>query len=253
MEVIQSGTTVERIVRTLLVTGLTVGFSVAFLYDGYIGYPRENAANLMKSLGLEAADRPQINPKVTSNESHRIIRASKDGGVAWPVRTFGEPSLTHETFAYFVGRGGHLRAKMVGESFSSPAWREAGHTESDLIWQVWLGFTLGAVGVILSAQFIRVATTRVVLSADGLKVRGRALIPFSAITRLDAEQFEETGRLDIEYSMNDREGRVRLESYVVKRLGEIRQALQSRLDPSPTKDGSSKGEAPILDEVSASK
>lgn len=250
MAVIQSGTTVERIVRAGLVTVLTLGFSLAFLYDAYVGYPRANAAALATSLGLEQSNGTVINRKVTANECKRIARALKDGIADQLVSSLGKASFTHESFDYYVGRGGHLRTKTTGAHVTDAAWREASHTESDLIWQAWIGYTLGAVGVLMLAQLVRVATTRVVLSADGLKVRGRSVIPRSAITRIVSDQFEKTGQVEIEYSMDGYDGRVRLDAYVVKKLPLIVEEIQRQLEDA--EESASSTPAPCdLDKVPA--
>ncbi len=52
MNNISSGSSAGRVIRAILLAVLVDGFAGAYLWDGYVGYARDNARALTGSLGL---------------------------------------------------------------------------------------------------------------------------------------------------------------------------------------------------------
>ncbi len=240
MQPISSGTTTERIARATLLVVLINGFAILFLWDGYVGYARDNARQLAQSLGLALDAPPAINPKLTAGEAQRLmqqVRKGADSGAVTAV--LGEAAFTHAADAYYLGPGGHLRVIWDAGRVADVAWKEGIRSETDQALQRWIGLALGALGVILIVSFIRVVTTRVSLTEAGLKVRGKPGIPFATMTGLRPHRSGDTRRLELHYSLDGHEGSVKLDNYVVKKLPAIVEAIceQTGLpDPHQTKD-----------------
>ncbi|UCC31192.1 MAG: hypothetical protein JSU86_02730 [Phycisphaerales bacterium] len=229
MQPIRSGTTTERIVRTTLLVLLTNGFGIAFLWDGYVGYARDNAEQLVGSLGLEPDPFPAITPEVTSAEAHRVIQDVSPGTAAAAVEALlGGPTLEHGDDMYYVGPGGHLRIRLDRGRVAGVKWIDGIHSESELAHQRWIGYGLGALGVLFLLHFIRVVTTRVTLTDEGLKIRGRPLIPFAAMEALRAGGSGKSRRVELGYSLDGRRGLLRLDEYVVRHLPAIVAAICER-------------------------
>ncbi len=229
MQPIRSGTTTERIVRTTLLVLLTNGFGIVFLWDGYVGYARDNAEQLVGSLGLEPDPFPAITPEFTAAEAHRVIQDVSPGTAAAAVKALlGEPTFPHGDDMYYVGPGGHLRIRLDRGRVVGVRWIDGIHSESELAHQRWIGYGLGALGVLFLLHFIRVVTTRVMLTDEGLKIRGRPLIPFAAMDALQADRSGRSGRIELEYSLAGRRSLLRLDQYVVKHLPAIVAAICER-------------------------
>ena len=229
MQPIRSGTTTERIVRTTLLVVLTNVFGIAFLWDGYVGYARDNAEQLVGSLGLDPDPFPAITPEFTSAEAHRVTQDVSPGTDAASVEgLLGRPTLEHGDDMYYLGPGGHLRIRLDRGRVASAKWIDGIHSESELAHQRWIGYGLGALGILFLVHFIRVITTRVILTDDGLKVRGRPMIPFASMDALHADRSGRRGRIELEYSLAGRRSLLRLDQYVVKHLPAIVAAICER-------------------------
>ncbi len=219
MQNIVSGTSTERVVRTLLLMLLVDGFTVAYLWDGYVGYARQNADELVRLRGLPADTATPINSSLTANEAQRIAQAAKSGEELSSITSvLGKPSLDHGGDAYFLGPGGWLKVQLTGSRIASAAWTNGPKTESDQQWQRWIGYALAVGGLIVAVRLAFILATRLTLSDAGLHVGGRTPIPFDAITTLRAIG---TGCIEIEYSLDAKPHRLRLDGYVYKKLPEI--------------------------------
>jgi hypothetical protein len=229
MQSIVSGPSTERVVRTLLLILLIDGFTIAYLWDGYVGYARRNANELVRLLGFPADAAPPINSSLTAGEAQRIAQTIKAGDELSAVTAvLGRPSLEHGGDAYFLGPGGWLKVQLTGSRIASAAWTSGPKTESDQQWQRWIGYALAVGGLIVAIRLALVLTTRLTLSDDGLWIRGRRLVPFDAITALRADPAGRSGCVEIEYSLDGRLQRVGLDRYVYKRLPEIVAAICER-------------------------
>jgi len=241
MQNIVSGTSTERVVRTLLLMLLIDGFTVAYLWDGYVGYERKNANELVRLLGLPSDAAPSINSTLTAIEGQRIAGASKAGDELSAVTAaLGKPNLEHGGDAYFLGPGGWLKVTAAdlplsraasnhsaGSRIASAAWTNGPKTESDQQWQRWIGYALAVGGLIVAVRLTLVLATRLTLSDDGLW-RGKQLIPFDAITAVRADPAGRLGCVEIEYSLEGRLQPIAFDRYVYKRLPEIVAAICER-------------------------
>jgi len=241
MQVIISGTTTERVVRTLLLMLLIDGFTVAYLWDGYVGYVRQNAHELVRLLGLPSDAAPPINSTLTASEAQRIVQTIKAGDELSALTTvLGKPSLEHGGDAYFLGPGGWLKVPAAdlplsraasnhsaGSRIASAAWTSGPKTESDQQWQRWIGYALAVGGLIVTLHLALVLVTRLTLLDDGLLL-GKQLISLDTITALRADPAGRSGCMEIEYSVDGRLQRISLNRYVYKRLPEIVAAICER-------------------------
>jgi len=228
MQHIVSGTSTERVVRTLLLMLLIDGFTVAYLWDGYAGYARQNANELVRLLGLTAdADLP-IKSTLTESRAQQVAKGAKLGEELTSITSvLGQPSLEHSGDAYFLGPGGWLKVQFTGNRIVNVSWMNGPKTESDQQWQRWIGYALAVGGLIVAVRLAVVLTTRLTLSDEGL-LRGKQRIPLDAITALRADPSGRSGCVEIEYSLDGRLQRVRLDRYVFKRLPEIVSAICER-------------------------
>jgi len=237
MQTITSGTSLERVIRTLLLMVLIAGFAVAYLWDGYVGYARRNAEELVTLLGETPAVLPLANPLLTAAEGRRMSQAAipGDGSSAIPS-VLGQPTLRRGNDAYFLGAGGWLKVQWTGDRIVGVAWTDGPKTESDQRWQRWIGYALAVGGLIVAVRVALVLATHLTLSDEGLQIRGQRLIPLDAITALRADPSGRAGCVEIEYSLAGRSQRLRLDVYVYKRLPEIVVAICERkgfLNPWP--------------------
>jgi len=137
----------------------------------------------------------------------------------------GSPAIERGKDAYYLAKGGHLRVRWDQDRAAVAEWIDGVHTETDLAIQRWFGYVLGLLGVIYIIQFVRVVTTRVSLTDQGLKLRGRALIPFAAMRSLRRDRSGRSARVELGYSLGGRDGFVRLDDYVIKKLSAIVAAI----------------------------
>lgn len=222
MQSIVSGTSTERVVRTLLLMLLIDGFTAAYLWDGYVGYARQNANELVRLLGLPSNAAPPINVSMTASDGQRVAQAVKTGGELSAVTSvLGQPSLEYGGDAYFLGPGGWLKVQMTGGRIASVAWTNGPKSESDQQWQRWIGYALAVGGLIAAVRLALVLTTRLSLTDDGLWLRSQRLIPFDAITALRADPAGRLGRVELEYARLGRVIRLRLDAYSYKELPRI--------------------------------
>jgi len=226
MQTITSGTSLERIIRTLLLMVLISGFAVAYLWDGYVGYARRNAEELVTLLGETPAALPLANPLLTAAEGRRMSQAALPGDGASAIPSvLGQPTLRHGDDAYFLGAGGWLKVQWTGDRIVGAAWTDEPKTESDQRWQRWIGYALAVGGLIVAVRVALVLATQLTLSDEGLQIHGQRLIPLDAITALRADPSGRAGCVEIEYSLAERSQRLRLDVYVCKRLPEIVAAI----------------------------
>ncbi len=233
MQPIVSGTTTERIVRTSLLTLMVCGFSALSFKDGYYSYPRENVESVIKSLGLDLPDPPPpINPELT-DQSARALTIQRRQRVEQVISQVGGEPLTHGESVYFFGHGGFLRLEVDSGRVVKHEWIGGPkHDATSLLFQKIMGYALAPLGLLLLVQFVRVLTTKAALSSDGLKVRGRPLIPLDMIKGFQADRFRKKGFLDVEYAVDGKDGSIRLDEYVIKETRAIIEAIcqETKLD-----------------------
>ena len=222
MQVITSGTSTERAVRAILLMVLVGCFTVAYLWDGYVGYARKNATELVRLLGLPTEAAPPTHAQLSAAEGRRLAQQARSGEELSVITSvLGKPGLEHGGDAYFLGPGGWLKVQLAGNRIASVFWTDGPKTEPDQQWQRWIGYALAVGGLAVGVHLALVLGTRLTLSEGGLKIRGRPLIPFDAITALRSGPSVPAGCVEVEYSLEGRSQRLRLDRYVYKRLSEI--------------------------------
>jgi len=227
MDPINSGTSTERIIRSLLLSILVDVFAMYFLYDGYVGYPRKNAEQLASLLGLPAAQAPAPNMALTSKRGKALAESVRAGqGLDKLAAELGAPAIRQPDAAYFLGRGGWLKAETEGELVWSAKWYDGPHTEADQSIQRLIGWLLVAGGVAAMLNLMRVIMTRAQLSDAGLQVTGHALIPFETMTALHCS--ESSGICVLDYSASGQTWKLRLDPYLYKQAAEISRAIAER-------------------------
>jgi hypothetical protein len=229
MTPIISGTTVERLIRTLLFSVLVDVFAVLYFWDGYVGYQRQNAQEFAKLLGLPTDAAPPIHGELSSAAGRRLAAELKSGEeLSKAAEHLGSPSVRQPDAAYYLGPGGWLKLSLRGDRVQEATWKKAGHTESDQQLQRWIGFVLLFVGVGATLQLARVLSTRATLSDSGLRIVGRPPIPFEAMTELRKPASGRVGIVELVYESNGRGGVVRLDDYVIKKLPAMVAAICER-------------------------
>ncbi len=102
---IESGTTGERRIRTLIVLTMCAVFAGWFAYDGLRGWPNKNLEWALKEWELKALpkpDAPKINPRVTADHLKRIVEAA--GMPRGELDALlGEPALEQKKQLTYVG------------------------------------------------------------------------------------------------------------------------------------------------------
>ncbi len=226
MQTIHSRTTVERLIRATLLVVLVNGFALAYLWDGYVGYARDNVEALVNTLGLNTQLYPPVDPTMTEQRGTALAGEIKNRTPLRDVTAqLGEPALEHDGSLYFIGPGGHLRIALNRGFVTAVEWNRGNHSESDLLWQRGIGFVLVLCGVFALVHFVRVVRTRVVLTSESLAVGGQPPVPLQAITGVNLVADARAELIAITYDDNGRSGELQLSGYVVKELPAIVAAL----------------------------
>lgn len=224
MKTIHSGSSKPRVVRSALLPVLVIGFAALFLWDGYRGYPADNARELLRTAGAAQERLPPINPKVTAQRAAElidVIRRNPATHAELLQRELGEPSLAQGTERFYLGAGGWLKVRGDPPRPVQAEWINGPKSETDQQWQRWIGFALVALGMISIVRLVQVLRMRVSLTDEGLSIRGAPPVPFDSIRAVEPLDFARTGKVLIRYSRDGRDGRIEMDDYAVKDLHEI--------------------------------
>ena len=225
-QMVRSGTTTERLLRAAFLAVVISGFAAAFLWDGFFGYPRENAESLVKSLGLSATTLPAIDSKLTAENGRELVdRIPKHASASQAKDMLGEPALLSGDDAYYLGPAGHIKARSSDGRIVSIEWVDGpAHTATDLNSQRWIGYALGLFGMVALGQLVRVGRTQALLSDEGLRVRGKPFITIAAMTGI-RDKRASGGTLEIEYRDGETTETVALDAYVYRNRDAIIEAV----------------------------
>jgi hypothetical protein len=259
MERIVSGTTRERVWRTVILTVWIGVFAVWFLKDGFITYPEENVAKAAEALDPPPEPLPEVRGDVTADAVKALAESlaptrltRRELESAW-----GAPGWEGERgseIRYF-GPAGQMVVSLTGDLVTEAEFVDGEHTQADLITQKLLGGILGVIVIGMLIQLIRVFSTRVVLDDSGLRVGRRGPIPLSAMTGIEASDFRRKGILDIKYEMDGKSGSVRLDDYVVGAFRPIVTAIceargfENPVDRKDEAEGGDEGEGDVAVEA----
>jgi hypothetical protein len=226
MKPIISGPSTERVVRAALLTLIVDGFAVAFLWDGYAGYARDNVEKLVASLGMTLSNSPAVHPELTAREGRRLASAlTHPGADRQPPDSLPPASIQHGEDHYYLGPGGHLRVRIRSGQVSEASWTDGPHNETDQTVQRWIGFGLLALGLFTAVRFAAVLSTRVAVTDEGLCIGRRKAIPFAAITAVRADGSPGSGRAVVQYTLNGRRYVLRLDDYVLRDFAAVLAAI----------------------------
>ena len=227
MNQVVSGPSTEKIVRNLLLFLLPAAFAIAFLLDGFYGYACNNAAQLSKSLGLSLEPPTTPDPRLTAAEAETLIgKIPLESTRRDAEERLGAPTIQRFTEGYYLGPGGHLRARYESDRLVALDWVNGVHSETDIALQRWIGFALTVFTAGLFVNLVRVASTRVVVADEGFRIRKGPVIPFSAVRQIYLDPDSTSGRVLIECVQEGRQGAFMLDAYHVKHLDQVIEAIQ---------------------------
>lgn len=179
MERVIVGPSLEKTFRFLLITALFVFFAVAFLLDGYYGYPTNNTRQLYRTLGLDTQSLPEVNQNLTAQRAEQLIHQfTEEGYTPNFADSMGLPELKHENQHYFLGPGGYLRATWEAERCILLEWFVGVHSETDLSIQKTTGWVVSVASLIAIALLVQMLSKRAKLDDSGLQLPGQGMIFF---------------------------------------------------------------------------
>ena len=235
METITSGTTTERILRALLLALLVDLFAVAYLWDGYVGYARENGEELARLLGVEPDAVPAGLSELTRERGTALADQTKPGTEFAAVTSeLGEPTVVHGDDAYYLGPAGWLHIAKSRDRVTSASWTYGKRTESDQQWQRWIGYVLALAGLVATANLARVLRTRATLTDAGLSLGGRRRVSWDDITGINTDPSSKDFRAELTISTGGKPSVLTLNAYVYKHLPAIVAAIRKRKGFGPT-------------------
>ncbi len=230
MEPIHSGSTTDRIIRTVLLVILICGWSVWSFWDGFVAWPRENVVVVLtEQIGIEAPDPlPAINPTLSKEKASEVALGST---VEEAASLLGGKPFQHADSHFYFGLGGYVRVEIENDRIKSQTWIDGPtHPPGELLMQKVIGVILTPIGLAFLIQLVRVLRTRVSLTDTGLRVGGRTPIPFDAMTgiRIGKRDGLSPGVALLEYTLADRRRTIKLDNYVLKEQPAIVAAICER-------------------------
>ncbi|MEE8169148.1 MAG: hypothetical protein V3T70_01240 [Phycisphaerae bacterium] len=175
-----------------------------FAYDGWIGWPAQNYAEMERSRPKDAQGELVVDPRITSELAGK--------GLAELREQFDEPPLRTPTEWRYYGVNGYLVIR--SDTRRRADWISLNkHSVIDLLLQKVIGVALMLVAVVLVIRFVRILRTRVVLDDKGLHLKGGRVIAWDDMTALETKQFRQKGWLDLAYASDGRSNRFRIDSY----------------------------------------
>ncbi len=226
MEPIRSWTTLERVIRTAIFTVIITVFAVLCYKDRFWSYPRGNVASLLRNFPDLQGPAPQPDPEITKSTLATLTRGM---AVSEVEKRLGLPGFSDDSQALYFGEAGMLviplrRGKVAGDA----VWKSGPYDEMELYFQLVMAIGLTPVALFALFNLGRVLTTRAELSDAGLKLRGKPLVPFDAIKAMDASHYRKKGWVEISYSLDGRDGHVRLDDYVHREFPAIVREICAR-------------------------
>jgi len=229
---IVSRTTTERLLRTLAMTAMLAVFCGWFLIDGYVTWPAQNLTDAVEALDPIPTTRPTIDPAVKADIARRLANELENRRItpdrltgADIIEQLGQPGWqkteADQTHYVYFGPAGVVNVTLNGDMVDSISFKQGVRDEIELAIQLIFGYGMMPLVVIMLIQLVRVATTKTVLSRQGLRVRGKPLIPCDCMTRLDTALFQKKGIVDIVYNAGDKQKTVRLDHYVLRDFRKI--------------------------------
>lgn len=221
MSSISTGPSTSRVLRAAILVFFTGGFAVAFLYDGYVGYAKENLRQFLKAVGDLDVHR-EIHWELTAERG-------KEFAAAWPPGTefreiesvLGRPAYEANATAYYFGPGGRLEIRREGRFTARVSWADAVHTETDQFWQRRIGYVLIIATLGFGIRLVRVLRSRVVWNEEGLFVSGEGWFPTSQIVEVGRNRIDSDGQVEVNCACQNGRKTIRLHMADYKNLHEV--------------------------------
>jgi len=233
---IESGPTKERKVRTLLLAAFCAGMAGWFAYDGWVGYLAKNIQEHRDQLSPEERAKvphPKIYPTVTKQSVAGAKEATKkiDADAqrkALQALYGGPPSFEDDKAWYYFGPAYRVKVILKNGKPRKIITQAAEKTMGEIRSQKALAIILGVVSLLLLLHLIRVWRTHLVLDDDGLRLGRIGPIRWDQMESLNCDRFQKKGWVDLLYSNNGTERRLRLDEYHLAGFDEVIAALCSR-------------------------
>jgi hypothetical protein len=252
MKPIKTASTLERIIRNGIMTVMVVVFAALSFYDGYVGYPKKNLAQAKVELPADQQNLARINPRVISDN---LVDIKLGGKLSDVEELLGPPAWSGSigsntggptggpTKSVWFGPGGTLLilSDVRGNLVSQPEWKKGKHSEVDLFIQKVMGLVLAPFGLVLLIRWLLMMVRGAELSDAGLKLSGAPLIPFDAMTGLDASEYKDKGRVHLVCDLGKGESTYILDDYKLRAFPAIVAEICARKgfeDPTKKDDAS---------------
>lgn len=252
---IESGPAWGDRIYFLIFSVICVGLFGYFMYDWQIGYYHKNekkiAAELSPVVGGAEAERivdaglPEEPTSVTFEQTaEQLVDRDQGPPLAEVTEMLGsepvhvtEPQQTSqgaESTAYFASRYGvgrvllrngqvaMARNKSGERAPETWVWGSGFKSKSDIEGQLWWGLIPLVVGLYALYRTTKAWTLRAVVDERGLQYRGE-LIPYDQMTAL--RDFNPKGWIDLYYSADDQQKKLRLDNQKIARFDEIVAAI----------------------------
>ncbi|HWL92561.1 MAG TPA: hypothetical protein VNT79_03420 [Phycisphaerae bacterium] len=226
---IVSGPTTERIVRNGLFFLMIAGFGVAFLYDGYRGYPAKNFDEHIASLDIanrENARSAPVYPAVTVESADTASKVSTkfrmaDQREALAQLYSGPPSFETAEAIYYFGPDYRMKFPIAGGKLQTPVGSATKHNRTDIRAQKMLGWLLAGGAALVSFFLAGILLTNFVLDDAGIRYRFKGAATWDQMKSLESSRFTKKGWVDLVCDKGGAEKRMRLDEYHLKRFTEI--------------------------------
>jgi len=230
---IESGPNAERKVRSLLLFLLVAVFAFWYGYDGWVGYPKNNVNDFLKTL---PADQRQSAGKLvvyeTVNEANiarlKDLKMHSEDNPETAIGDIlgGPPSLKTPDAWYYLGPGDVVRFSLRDGRPVEVSLPKPPHSATDIRWQKNYAYGLTVLAFAALVYVIRVRTARAVLDESGLTLRSRPTITWDSMKRLDSTSFRKKGWVDLYHG--EPEEPTRIDEYHFARFDEIIDAICAR-------------------------
>ncbi len=231
---IQSGPSSDRLRRAGIWTVALLAVGLWFAYDGWVGYPHQNRQEYSEQFpNRPAAETVKVQAEVTPE---LLAQLGTTGVAAEAEKRLGPPTLRTELDSRWFGPAGTLVVPANGSAAFKPAKR----TATDILVQRAIGVALLAAFLVSAALMLRLRSQRYVLDERGLTIPGAATIAWAAMSKLDGDQVEEKGWVQLHFNGNGGQQTVRLDSFEIAEFGPMIDAICEHKgfeNPLPVKSG----------------
>ena len=206
---------------------MCVAVSLWFVYDGSSGWPKKNRKHatdqLRDLIGPEAAAKVELRDAPT-REDFEALANGKPTWIKDVTEALGESSFQktqqRETIYYWATEYGLGVVPTAGGRITRQRmeWKTWYKSRSELQQQYMWAAVAGLVGLFALRKLILASTLRVKMDDEGMQYN-RQRIPYEAMTAL--ANFSPKGWVDVLYTENGREQKLRLDNQKVARYREI--------------------------------